>query len=120
MEKDALAKMIGLLFMSRTYSHMAHLKTASYSKHKALKGFYEDIVDLADGLAEAVQGLHGKLDIPFMDMKGDVNDPIAGLTAHVQMIDNLSKKCGEDWIDNIVQEIQKLYRSTLYKLRELT
>lgn len=116
---NEIAKMIGVLFMSRTYAHMAHLKTASFAKHKALNEFYDGIVGLADALAEGSQGKWGKLDIPFMDMKGDVNDPIAAISAHAVMVENLSKKCDTPWIDNIVQEIQALYFSTLYKLREL-
>ena len=107
------------MFMSRTYAHMAHLKTASFAKHKALNEFYDEIVELADDLAEAAQGRYGKLDIEFVDMKGDVDDPIAGIQSHASMIDNLAKKCEEQWIGNIFQEIQALYYSTLYKLKEL-
>lgn len=119
MEKEAIAKMIGIMFMSRTYAHMAHLKTSSFAAHKALNGFYDDIVDAADKLAEATQGKYGKLDIPFMELKGSIDSPVDGIESHLMMLDNLCKKCEEDWIDNIVQEIQGLYRSTLYLLKEL-
>jgi len=119
MEKEAIAKMIGVMFMSRTYAHMAHLKTSSFAAHKALNGFYDDIVDVADKLAEASQGKYGKLDIPFMELKGSIDSPVDGIETQLAMIDNLCKKCEEDWIDNIVQEIQALYRSTLYLLKEL-
>jgi hypothetical protein len=119
MEKEALAKMIGIMFMSRTYTHMAHLKTSSYAAHKALNGFYDGIVGKADGLAEAVQGKYGKLDIPFVELKGSIDSPIDGIESQMMMIDNLCKKCEEDWIDNIVQDIQAFYRSTLYLLKEL-
>ncbi len=119
MEKEAIAKMIGIMFMSRTYAHMAHLKTSSYAAHVALGGFYDSIVGLSDGLAEAVQGKYGKLDIPFMELKGSIDSPVDGIESHLTMIDNLCKKCEEDWIDNIVQEIQAMYRSTIYKLKEL-
>jgi len=116
---DGIAKLIGILFMSRTYSHMAHLKTSSYSKHKALNKFYDDIVDLADDLAEAAQGTFGKLNIPYMELKGNVEDPIEGLTSHLAMIDNLAKRCSEDCLCSIIQEIQALYRKTLYLMKEL-
>lgn len=122
MEKEAIAKMIGVLFMSRTAAHMAHLKVSgpgSYAAHKALNEFYDEIVDLADDLAEAVQGKYGVLDIPWTDLKGDISEPADMLESHATMVDNLCKKCDEDWIDNIVQEIQKCYRSTLYKLNVL-
>ena len=119
MEQESLAKMIGILFMSRTYAHLAHLKTGSFAKHKALNGFYDSIVDLADSLAETSQGVYGKMDIPFTDMKGDVSDPIAALESHLAMITNLNKRTEKAFIDNIVQEIQALYYQTLYLLKEL-
>ena len=34
-----IGKMIGVMFMARTASHMSHLKTTSYAKHKALNAF---------------------------------------------------------------------------------
>jgi len=120
MEKDAIAKIIGIMFMSRTYAHMAHLKTSSYAAHKALNGFYDDIVGVADSLAEVSQGTFGKLDIPFTPMKGDVNDPVGTLESHITMLENLAKKCEKQYLQNIFQEIQALYYSTLYLLRELS
>lgn len=117
--KEALAEIIGVLFMSRTYSHMAHLKTGSYSKHRALNGFYDAVVDHADALAEASQGLFGKLEVPFVGMKGNVEDPITTMEAHLTMVKRLGKTCSEPYLDNILQEIEALYRKTLYLLREL-
>ncbi len=117
--EETLGRLIGVLFMSRTASHMAHLKTGSYSQHKALNSFYEGIVDLADELAEVAQGRFGKLDIPFMPMKGDVEDPAGMLETHLVMIENLAKKCDVGALKNVVDEIQGLYLSTLYKMREL-
>ncbi len=116
---DNIGKVIGILFMSRTYAHMAHLKTSSYAKHKALNKFYDDVVDLADDLAEAAQGKFGKLNIPYIELKGDISDPIAGINMHLVMIDNTVKKCDVPFIDNIVQEVQALYSKTLYLMKEL-
>lgn len=118
-EMDAIAQIIGIMFMSRTYSHMAHLKTSSYSQHKALNKFYDSIVDLADDLAEAAQGKYGKLDIPFISMSGSVKDPISGLKMQWDMISEECEYCTTPFIDNIVQEIEALYSKTLYLLTEL-
>lgn len=117
--KGMIAEIIGVMFMSRTYSHMAHLKTPSYAKHKALNKFYDEIVDQADELAEAAQGLWGKLDVPFVAMEGKVEEPVITLEAHLTKIKRLAKNCNEPYIDNILQEIEALYRRTLYLLREL-
>ena len=119
---DALAKMIGIMFMSRTFAHMAHLAitgAGSYAGHKALNEFYDGLVDLADDFAEASQGEYGILDVPYMDLKGDINSPVDGLANHLMMLENLSKKCDDDYLLNIFQEVQKLYRSTMYKLKHL-
>ena len=50
---------VGMLFLARDVTHSVHLNTRSYAKHKALQKFYENIIDLADGFAEAYQGRHG-------------------------------------------------------------
>ena len=119
--KEAIAEMVGIMFMSRTYSHMAHLLTPSYSKHMALNEFYEGIVEFADTLAEAGQGQWGKLSIPVVPFKGDTTEPIVTLEAHLTMLKRLGKTCTEHpYLDNILQEIEALYRSTLYKLKELS
>lgn len=118
--KDAIAEIIGVMFMSRTYSHMAHLKTGSHAKHKALNKFYDDIVDLADDLAEAAQGEWGKLEIPFKQIDGEVSDPISALDKQLKTIKELGYGCSEDYIQNILQEIEKVYKQTLYKLKELS
>lgn len=117
--KMMIGKIIGVMFLSRTCSHMAHLKTSSYAKHKALQKFYEGVVDLADDLAEAGQGLWGKLDIPFEPLDSDITEPIVMIQKHLNRIENLAKDCQQEFIGNILQEVQALYRKTLYLMTEL-
>ena len=117
--KEDLGTIIGILFMSRTYSHIAHLKTGSYAKHKALNEFYDSVIDMADSLAEASQGLYGKLDIPYLNMIGKIDDPIGGITSQLKAIEKLIGNIDEEYLKNILQEIQALYRKTLYLLVNL-
>ena len=117
--KEDLGTIIGILFMSRTYSHIAHLKTGSYAKHKALNEFYDSVVDMADSLAEASQGLYGKLDIPYLNMIGKTDDPIGGITSQLKAIEKLIGNIDEEYLKSILQEIQALYRKTLYLLVNL-
>jgi hypothetical protein len=121
-----MANIIGIMFMSRTYAHMAHLKTDSYSKHIALNDFYDseddtdiDIVELADGIAEAAQGHWGKLDIPFYDLVGDVENPVEALEEHLMMIKEEADGCDMPYLENMLQEVEAFYKQTLYMLREL-
>ena len=117
--KEDLGTIIGILFMSRTYSHIAHLKTGSYAKHKALNEFYDSVVDMADSLAEASQGLYGKLEIPYLNIIGKIDDPIGGITSQLKAIEKLIGNIDEEYLKNILQEIQALYRKTLYLLVNL-
>lgn len=118
---------LALLFLSREIAHREHLATNSYSQHKALGHFYEDIVDLVDSLAEAYQGRYGIVkDIPIMaDVKGlkDSQTPAEKLELILDQIertryDALNKE--ETAMQNIVDEIVALFLSTLYKLKELS
>lgn len=115
-----IAKAVGIMFLSRTMSHMAHLKTKSYATHIALNEFYDGIIDLADTLIEAAQGQYGVLDVPFVNASGNVNDPIGMLQGHLKQLETTMSMVDEDYLMNIFQETQTLYRSTLYKLVNLS
>ena len=116
-----MEEIIGLLFYARTITHIEHLKTKSYAQHMALNSFYDGIVELADGLAEAYQGCEGIMkDIPVF---GKTNTkPIDDfLEDQMNMIEKLrvtaSKKSA---IQNLIDGVIELYLSTLYKLRNLS
>ena len=80
-------ELIAVLFLSRDIAHKAHLSTESYAQHMALGSFYDEVIDLADKLAEAYQGRTGEtLDIPYME------DEEAG-----DIISELKKY--QDWIE---------------------
>jgi hypothetical protein len=121
---DMVAEMVAVMFMSRDYAHRAHLKTGSYSQHMALNEFYDmedgdDVIDLADRLAEAAQGTWGKLDIPYVEMMGNVDKPADGLKMHLEKIQELGDQCGDRALGAIYDEIVLLYKQTIYKLKEL-
>ena len=114
-----IAKAIGIMFAGRTVTHIQHLKTKSYAEHKALNEFYDEIIDLADGLAEATQGQYGLLDIPFITVAVP-NDSTVFLKGQLAELDKVMAGVDEDYLMNIYQEVQKLYRSTIYKLVNLS
>ena len=116
---EKVAKMVGIMMMSRTYSHMAHLKTDSYAKHVALDGFYTALVDQMDCLAEVAQGLWGKLDIPYVELKGEITSPAKTLQSHLTMLENLAKSCEGRALNAVFDDIVILYLTTIYKLKEL-
>ena len=114
-----IAKAIGIMFAGRTATHIMHLKTKSFAEHKALNKFYDGIVDLADDLAEATQGQYGLLDIPFVNLTVS-KDSVAFLKGQLAELDKIMAGVDEDYLMSIYQEVQKLYRSTIYKLVNLS
>lgn len=113
---------VGMLFLARDVTHSVHLNTRSYAKHKALQKFYENIIDLADGFAEAYQGRHGLIGpISLMSAKKTGN-----VVEFLQdQLDEIEKGrydvCEKDDtpLQNLIDGIIELYLSTLYKLRFL-
>ena len=90
--KADIQQFIGLLFASRDYAHKAHLNTDSFAEHMALNGFYDGIIDLADSLTKS----------------------------RVSVVQDTRDFVSEDTVlSNIVDEIEQLYSSTIYKLKFL-
>lgn len=113
---------VGMLFLARDVTHSVHLNTRSYAKHKALQKFYESIIDLADGFAEAYQGRHGLIGpISLMSAKKTGN-VIEFLKDQLEEIEKgRYDVCEKDDtpLQNLIDGIIELYLSTLYKLRFL-
>ena len=115
---------IGTLFQSRTQSHIYHLQTSSYSKHIALNAYYDGIIGLVDGIAEAYQG---KYDIiKGYKMNGTIKD-LENEEATIAYFEQLAKYCElkrtklpqDSYLVNLYDGVDELIRSTLYKLKRL-
>lgn len=116
------ADLIGHLFLARDVTHSVHLNTRSYAKHKALGGFYEKVIDLADDLAEAYQGRHGLIGPITLHSAKKTNNVVDFLEDSLKEVENLRyKMCDKEdtAIQNIIDGIVDLYLSTLYKLKFL-
>jgi hypothetical protein len=116
------AQFVGQLFLGRNVAHSVHLNTRSYSKHKALGHFYEDVVELADKFAEAYQGRHGLIGpiaIPAAKKTTNITEFLQDQLAEIEKgrYDVCEKT--DTPIQNIIDEIVGLYLSTIYKLRFL-
>jgi len=116
------SNLVGTLFLARDVAHSVHLNTRSYSKHKALRHFYEDVVELADKFAEAYQGRHGLIGpITLMSAKKTTNI-IEFLESSLADIEKMRYDVCEKTdtpIQNIIDEVVGLYLGTLYKLKFL-
>ena len=114
-----IGELIMRCFHARTNAHVLHLSTRSYATHKALNDFYDEIVDLADSLAEAYIGEHGLIGT-FPPRYTPVDDPLKLVTELADWIEGHREQCGEEsHLQNTIDEIVGLCRSTAYKLRFL-
>lgn len=114
------ADLIGHLFLARDVTHSVHLNTRSYAKHKALGGFYEKIIDLADDLAEAYQGRYGLIGPITLHSAKKTNNVVEFLEDSLKEVQEERKEYKDDTaLQNIIDEIEGLYLSTLYKLKFL-
>ena len=119
------AQIISIMFLSRDIAHKEHLKAngvGSYAKHMALGSFYDDVIDMADKLAETWQGRNGLMDdIPTITLKNGKNivEKLELLMGMIEVARYKYYDKNDTPVQNIIDEIIGLYLSTLYKLRNL-
>lgn len=115
------AEFVMRLLLAGDHAHILHFKTRSYAQHVALGSFYEEIEELADTLAETIQGKVGILDYP-----ADLQVPLAAtplkflqeLNAYVQKY--REEVSTETDIQNQIDEIVSLISQTYYKIETLS
>ena len=113
---------IATLFLARELAHRYHLSAKSYSQHKALQNFYEDLLDLIDDLTEMTQGAHGLLDIPILTEKKSYKEPLYCIADKLQYIEtNRYKAYSKDdtALQNKIDEIVAVFLTAIYKLENL-
>ncbi len=116
---DDIAEFIAQLFHSATVTHLLHLSTDNYSKHKALGKYYPQIVELTDKFAENFQGKYEKIQ-KYPEEFHSATDPVAYLQGIQAFVTEARESLPADTeLQNIVDEIAELINSTLYRLRFL-
>lgn len=116
-----MVKFVSTLMQSRDQAHIFHLQTNSYAAHKALNSYYEDIVDLIDGLIESYQGKYGIIKgyvaAESYKESADVEEVVKYFSALAKFVERAQKELPKDtYIQNQIDEITQLINSTLYKL----
>jgi len=116
---ESVGQYLGTLMESRNQAHIFHLQTNSYSQHKALKKYYEEIVDLLDTYAEAYQGKYGvimeyQMTTPLIQDVSKVDMYFDGLC---MFCDKISNQLPDDsFLVNVEDEIKTLVNKTKYLL----
>ena len=116
----AAAEFFITLLHAATSGHVLHLQTRSFAQHKTLDEFYNELPGLVDEVIEAYQGKYGLV----MDYPSGYAVPT---TAPIDFVSALSdyvtstraSVAADSELQNLIDEIQQLIDSTLYKLRFL-
>jgi len=118
-----VGQFVSTLFASRTQAHIFHLQTPSFAAHMALQGYYDGIIDLVDGFVESYQGKYGIV-------KGYGNIALQEYQSCEAIIMYFETLCmfieksremitPDSYLQNQIDTIVELIKSTIYKLRFL-
>jgi hypothetical protein len=117
---EVMANFISTLFHSRTQAHTFHLQTNSFAAHSALNVYYDEIIDIVDGLVESYQGRYGILkgyQGMSENLEYDDNIVVKYFEALCMYVEKNRQLLPQDsYIQNQVDEIVALIESTKYKL----
>jgi hypothetical protein len=116
------ATLISYLFHSRTQTHIFHLQTTSFAEHMALQGYYDGIIPLVDALVESYQGKYGIItgysNFKLVEYTNNTQT-IAYLEQLCEAVYQASKSIKDTYIQNQLDTITELTKSTIYKLKNL-
>jgi hypothetical protein len=116
----AAAEVFMTLLHAATTGHILHLQTRSFSQHMALNTFYGEMPELVDSLIEAYQGKYGIVSEYPSGYEPFAGAPIDFISALSDYFTASRASIGPDSeLQNLCDELQQLFDSTLYKLRFL-
>lgn len=113
---------ISKLLHSRTQTHIFHLQSNSYAEHEALDDFYNEIVDLIDGLVESYQGQYGiikKYDNYTLNMYKNSEQVINYFEGLAENVEDLRSVTDGNFLQGKLDDVLELINSTIYKLKNL-
>lgn len=121
---DEFVQLISTLLASRNQAHIFHWQAqgiGSDAMHRALGVYYDEIVDLADGLVESFQGRYdiqrGYTSPATFKEDGQALIYFEALSKYVETI--RVKIPQDSYIQNEVDTVVKLIETTKYKLKNL-
>jgi DNA-binding ferritin-like protein len=116
---ENMAMFAATMLHSATNTHFFHWSTDSYSKHKALGNYYDEVIDLVDDLVEAYMGCYSKI-TTFPSVYHMPKEPVAYMESLKTFVDDARKDLPQETqLQNIIDEIAQLIDSTIYKLKNL-
>jgi hypothetical protein len=118
-----VGQFVSTLMASRTQAHIFHLQTPSFAAHTALQAYYEGIIPLVDGFVESYQGKYGIItgygNIAIQEYQSCEAIIMFFETLCMFVEKSRGMVCQDSYIQNQIDEIVALIKSTIYKLRFL-
>lgn len=110
---------VSMALLGRDLAHLAHWRTKKYAEHKTLRKFYEGLLDLIDSFVEQHQGAYGKrMEITRSndDNRTNIRDVLEYQLEWIEMYRYQICSKDESALQNTIDEILRLYQSTMYLL----
>lgn len=117
-QSKSVKGLVQKIFEARQVTHTCHLKSKSFSEHKALNKFYDEILELADEFVETYQGQYGILS-DYEIQTQPVSNVLEYLEDCVKMFVLGRDSIKDSHLQNIMDEIVALTYRTIYKLKNL-
>lgn len=115
--KDAKGLAVKMM-EARHVVHVMHLKSKSYSEHKALGKFYESLQEFLDDFVETHQGQYGLMgELPVS--ADSFGDSLSYLEDCVRLFKVGRDSLKDPHLQNIIDEVMALTYKTIYKLKFL-
>jgi hypothetical protein len=123
MDNAIIGQFVSTLLASRTQAHIFHLQTPSFAAHKALNDYYDEIVGITDSLVESYQGKYGIItgygNIALQEYESCEAIIMFFETLCMYIEKSRTVICQDSYIQNQIDEVVALIKSTIYKLRFL-
>jgi len=118
-----VGQFVSTLMASRTQAHIFHLQTPSFAAHMALQGYYDGIIDLVDGFVESYQGKYGIV-TGYGNIALQEYQSCEAMIMYFETLCMFIEKSREmitpdSYLQNQIDTIVELIKSTIYKLRFL-
>lgn len=121
-----MEQLASLFFHSRTQAHVFHLGVkgpGAFAAHSALNAYYDGIIGIVDGLVESYQGKYGIItgygNIALQEYQSCEAIIMFFETLCMYVEKSRQLICQDSYIQNQIDEIVALIKSTIYKLRFL-
>lgn len=124
-QQQSFELLMATMWLARDRAHKQHLRSkgpGSLAEHMATGEFYDAIVPASDSLAEGFIGLYDvDLDIPEIsaDMDGGILELLVSQRQYIRDIRYKAVPRDESPLQNLIDEIEMIYLSAIFKLRRL-